>query len=260
MSSHHPRSTSAYGGHRFAFSALLLGRVWFRFIQGRTYWHKVPEHLFKTGPSSLLPVLLVNSMGGVIFTVQTARQLAKFGAVNSVGGAFGASFCRELSPIITATIFAGQVGSAFAAEIGAMRVTEQIDALYTLKTDPIDYLVLPRMIACCLMMPVLMCFSLVCGVLGGVFSAWQFYQMPPAVFVESIRGFLELNDLLSLMFKGLIFGTLIGLIGCGWGLTTTGGVKQVGESATAATVVSAIAIFVADLILSLVIFESLPIP
>jgi phospholipid/cholesterol/gamma-HCH transport system permease protein len=107
-------NTKAYGWKRFAFCFFLIGRVWLRFIQGRTYWHKVPEHLFKTGPSSLLPILLVNGMGGVIFTVQTARQLAKFGAVNSVGGAFGASFCRELSPIITATIFAGQVGSAFA--------------------------------------------------------------------------------------------------------------------------------------------------
>jgi phospholipid/cholesterol/gamma-HCH transport system permease protein len=260
MKSPHSRSTSAYGGHRFIFSALLLGRVCFRFIQGRTYWHRVPEHLFKTGPSSLIPILLVNSMGGMIFTLQTARQLAKFGAVNSVGGAFGASFCRELSPIITATIFAGQVGSAFAAEIGAMRVTEQIDALYTLKTDPIDYLVLPRMVACSLMMPILMGFSLVCGIIGGTFSAWQFYQMPPSLFVESIRGFLELSDLLSLLLKGMIFGMLIGIIGCGWGLTTTGGVKQVGESATAATVVCAIAIFMADLILSLVVFDSLPIP
>jgi phospholipid/cholesterol/gamma-HCH transport system permease protein len=259
MKSPHSRSTSAYGGYRFAFSALLLGRVWFRFIQGRTYWHRVPEHLFKTGPSSLLPILLVNGMGGMIFTLQTAQQLAKFGAVNSVGGAFGASFCRELSPIITATIFAGQVGSAFAAEIGAMRVTEQIDALYTLKTDPIDYLVLPRMIACCLMMPVLMGFSLVCGIMGGAFSAWQFYQMPTSVFIDSLRGFLELTDLINILVKGLIFGVLVGIIGCGWGLTTNGGVKQVGESATAATVVCAIAIFTADLIISLALFKSLPI-
>jgi phospholipid/cholesterol/gamma-HCH transport system permease protein len=244
-------NTQAYGWKRFAFCFFLVGRVWLRFIQGRTYWHKVPEHLFKTGPSSLLPILLVNGMGGVIFTVQTARQLAKFGAVNSVGGAFGASFCRELSPIITATIFAGQVGSAFAAEIGAMRVTEQIDALYTLKTDPIDYLVLPRMIACCLMMPVLMGFAIICGILGGAFSAWQFYQMQPNVFVESI--------LISILSKGLIFGILVGIIGCGWGLTTNGGVKQVGESATAATVVCAIAIFAADLVVSLLVFDALPI-
>jgi phospholipid/cholesterol/gamma-HCH transport system permease protein len=252
-------NTQAYGWKRFAFCFFLVGRVWLRFIQCRTYWRKVPEHLFKTGPSSLLPILLVNGMGGVIFTVQTARQLVKFGAVNSVGGAFGASFCRELSPIITATIFAGQVGSAFAAEIGAMRVTEQIDALYTLKTDPIDYLVLPRIIACCLMMPVLMGFAMICGILGGAFSARQFYQMPPAVFIESIRSFLEPSDLINILSKGLIFGILVGIIGCGWGLTTNGGVKQVGESATAATVVCAIAIFAADLVISLLVFDSLPI-
>jgi phospholipid/cholesterol/gamma-HCH transport system permease protein len=128
-----------------------------------------------------------------------------------------------------------------------------------LKTDPIDYLVLPRLVACCLMMPILMGFALVCGILGGVFSARQFYQMPPALFIESIRGFLELSDLISMLSKGLIFGILVGVIGCGWGLTTTGGVKQVGESATAATVVCAIAIFAADLIISLLVFDSLPI-
>jgi phospholipid/cholesterol/gamma-HCH transport system permease protein len=261
MNSRNSRSTiKPYSLERFVFSFLLLGQVWLRFLQCRTYWRRVPEHLFKTGPASLLPVLLINGMGGMIFTIQTARELLKFGAINSLGGAFGVSFCRELSPILSATIFAGQVGSAFAAEIGAMKVTEQIDALYTLKTDPIDYLVLPRMVACCLMMPVLVIFALACGILGGIFSASQFYQIPPAEFIESIRGFLTYSDLIGLLLKGLAFGTVVGIISCAWGLTTCGGVKQIGESATAATVVCSIAIFVSDLLISLLVFNSLPIP
>ncbi|MFM9159807.1 MAG: ABC transporter permease, partial [Dolichospermum sp.] len=97
--------------------------------------------------------------------IPTARELVRFGAVNTVGGAFALAFCRELAPILTASIIAGQVGSAFAAELGAMRVTEQIDALYILRTDPIDYLVLPRVIACCLMMPIMMIFSLIVGIM-----------------------------------------------------------------------------------------------
>jgi phospholipid/cholesterol/gamma-HCH transport system permease protein len=252
-------TASAYGFDRFMFVVLLFGQVWFRLLMGKTYWHKISEHMFKAGPASLLPVVCVNGLGGMIFTIQTARQLGKFGAINSVGGMFAIAFCRELAPILTATIFAGQVGSAFAAELGAMKVGEQIDALHTLRTNPIDYLVLPRMIACGLMMPILIVFALVCGICGGTIAATQFYQLPPIVFLESIRTFLNANDAMGLWLKGLIFGTTIAIIGCGWGLSTSGGVKQVGESATAATVVAGVTIFVIDLLLSLLLFHELPI-
>ena len=199
----------------------------------------------------MIPVLLVNILAGMIFTIQAARQLESLGAINSVGGVFAIAFCRELAPILTASVIAGQVGSAFAAEIGAMKVTEQIDALYTLRTDPIDYLILPRVLACCATVPILIILGLVCGILGGIFVAAQFYQLPPLVFLESVRGFLKPIDIVNLGFKGVLFGSAIGAIGCGWGMTTYGGVNQVGESATAAVVVSGIAIFVLDLAVSL---------
>ncbi len=250
-------NSQPYSYRRFIFTFLLIGQVWLHLIQGKTYWHKISEHLFKTGPASVIPVLLVNILAGMIFTIQTARQLEKLGAINSVGGAFAIAFCRELAPILTASVVAGQVGSAFAAEIGAMKVTEQIDALYTLRTDPIDYLILPRTIACCSMLPILIILGLVCGILGGTFVAFYFYKLPPVVFLESVRTFLEPADLIGLWLKGFIFGGAISSIGCGWGLTTYGGVKQVGESATAAVVISGVAIFAADLVLSL-LFGDLP--
>jgi phospholipid/cholesterol/gamma-HCH transport system permease protein len=246
-----------YGYSRFGFTLLLVGQIWLHLIQGKTCWHKISEHLFKTGPGSMIPVLLVNTLAGMIFTIQTARQLESLGALNSVGGAFAIAFCRELAPILTASVVAGQVGSAFAAEIGAMKVTEQIDALYTLRTDPIDYLILPRVLACCSMVPILIVLGLVCGILGGIFVAAQFYQLAPFVFLDSVRNFLKTADLIGLGFKGILFGTAIGTIGCGWGMTTYGGVKQVGESATAAVVVSGIAIFAIDLAISL-LFGDLP--
>ncbi len=249
-------NSQPYGYRRFLFTFLLAGQIWLHLIQGKTCWRKIPEHLFKTGPASIVPVLLVNVLAGMIFTIQTARQLERFGAIDSVGGAFAIAFCRELAPILTACVIAGQVGSAFAAEIGAMKVTEQIDALYTLRTDPIDYLILPRTIACCCMMPILIVLGLVCGVLGGTFAAWMFYKLLPTLFLESVRAFLLPSDLLGLWIKGLIFGVLIGTIGCGWGMTTYGGVKQVGESATAAVVLSGIAIFAADLVLSILFGDS----
>jgi phospholipid/cholesterol/gamma-HCH transport system permease protein len=244
-------NSQPYGYRRFGFTFLLVGQIWLHLIQGKTYWRKISEHLFKTGPASMIPVLLVNILAGMIFTIQTARQLEKFGAINSLGGAFAIAFCRELAPILTASVVAGQVGSAFAAELGAMKVTEQIDALYVLRTDPIDYLILPRVIACCCMVPILIVLGLACGILGGIFAALQLYNLPPGMFLESARGLLVPTDLISLWIKGFIFGGAIATIACGWGMTTYGGVKQVGESATAAVVVSAIAIFAIDLIISL---------
>ena len=236
-------------------AVLLLGQTWLHFIQGKTHYRRILEHMVTVGPSSMYPVLLVNLFAGMIFTIQTARELARFDAVNAVGGAFALAFCRELAPILTASILAGQVGSAFAAELGAMQVTEQIDALYMLRTDPIDYLVLPRMIACSLMLPVVNIFALVVGIFGGVLPAGYFYNMPPETFLESVRSFLEPSDLLIVLLKGFIFGTLIAVIGCNWGLTTSHGVKEVGKSATAAVVTTWVAIFMMDFLLSVVIFE-----
>ncbi|BAY75350.1 hypothetical protein NIES25_17930 [Nostoc linckia NIES-25] len=213
------------------------------------------QHMVTAGPDSISPVLLVGGFAGMIFTIQTARELVRFGAVDAVGGAFALAFCRELAPILTASIIAGQVGSAFAAEIGTMRVTEQIDALYMLKTDPIDYLVLPRVIACCLMVPLMTVFALVMGIIGGVFTAWQFYEVVPEIFLESVRDFLEPSDLFIILLKGFIFGVLVAVIGCSWGLTTKGGAKEVGESATKAVVTSWVSIFIMDFFVSVLLFE-----
>ena len=246
-----------YGCRRFGFTLLLIGQICLHLIQGKTCWQRISEHLFKTGPGSMIPVLLVNVMAGIIFTIQTARQLESLGAVNAVGGAFALAFCRELAPILTASVVAGQVGSAFAAEIGAMKVTEQIDALYMLKTDPIDYLILPRVIACCAMVPISIVLGLVFGIGGGIFAAAQFYQVPPLVFLDSVRSLLMPTDLINLGLKGMLFGGAIGSISCGWGMTTYGGVKQVGESATAAVVISGVGIFAIDLAISL-LFGDLP--
>lgn len=234
---------------------LLLGQVLLHLLQGKTYHRKILEHMVTAGPASLPPVLLVSGFAGMIFTIQTARELVQFGAVSAVGGAFALAFCRELAPILSASIIAGQVGSAFAAEIGAMRVTDQIDALHMLRTDPIDYLVLPRVIACCLMTPLLTIFGLVTGILGGIFAASQFYQIAPEAFLDSVRSFLEPSDLWIVLLKGFIFGAIVAVNGCSWGLTTRGGAKEVGESATTAVVTTWVSIFMMDFFLSLLLFE-----
>ncbi|MEO0489358.1 MAG: MlaE family lipid ABC transporter permease subunit [Cyanobacteria bacterium P01_A01_bin.123] len=237
---------------------LMGGQVLMRLIQGKVSRRYVMEHMISAGPGAVTPVLMTNFFAGMIFTIQTARELVRYGAMHALGGAFALAFCRELAPILTAAILAGQVGSAFAAEIGCMKVTDQIDALKILRTDPIDYLVVPRVLACCIMLPVLTVLSLVIGIGGGVFVAFQFYGVSPSMFLESVRSMLELSDLLTVLLKAIIFGAMIALAGCSWGLTTTCS-KTVGRSATSAVVSTWVSLFVVDFFLSLLLFNGVPI-
>jgi phospholipid/cholesterol/gamma-HCH transport system permease protein len=240
---------------RFLSAVLLGGQTAVRLLTRKIYRRNVLEHMFAVGPQSLNPVLMTNFFAGMIFTVQTARELAHYNAVEAVGGAFAIAFCRELAPILTASIIAGQVGSAFAAEIGSMRVTEQIDALQMLKTDPVDYLVVPRVIACCLMLPVMTVLGLVTGISGGLLIGVSLFHLPTTEFLRSVQSVLVLSDLLSIVVKAFIFGAIVAVLGCSWGLTTTGGVKGVGQSVTAAVVTTWVSIFVVNFFLSLVLFH-----
>jgi phospholipid/cholesterol/gamma-HCH transport system permease protein len=161
---------------------------------------------------------------------------------------------RELAPVLTAVIIAGRVGAAFAAELGTMQVTEQIDALYMLKTDPVDYLVVPRVLACMCMVPLLTVVALVVGIGGGVLIANRMYSLSISQFLDSVQRLMEAADMVKALVKGGIFGMLVATIGCGWGLTTTGGARGVGQSTTAAVVTGLLAIFIADFFLSWLMF------
>lgn len=225
---------------------LLSGQVVWRSLTGKRYPRHYREQLFRVGPGAIAPVVIVALCASAIFTIQTARELVRFGAVSALGGAFGLAFCRELNPILVACILAGQVGSAFAAELGAMRVSEQIDALLVLQTNPIDFLVIPRVLACCVMLPVLTLMSLAIGLVGGMFTAMQFYQVAPPIFWAAIQATLSLEDLAIVLLKSLIFGWVVAMIGCTWGLTAQGGAQAVGEAATQAVVTTWLTIFVVD--------------
>lgn len=251
------RSSNWRWFQRFIMAIFLGGQVLVRLFRGRFYRQQLLEHMVMVGPSSLNSVLLTNFFAGMIFTIQTARSLNDFGAVSAVGGAFGIAFCRELAPILTACVIAGQAGSAFAAEIGGMRVSEQIDALQMLKTDPVDYLVLPRVIACGVMVPVMTVLGLTIGMVGGIITARYFYGVSATEFLNSLRQFLELKDLISVVLKSTIFGMLLAVVGCNWGLTTTGGVRGVGRSTTAAVVTAWVLIFVINFVISLLLYQGL---
>ena len=242
---------------RSSAALFLAGQVIVHLLKGRIHRQNTTEQMKVVGPDSLIIALVTATFVGMVFTIQVAREFLNFGAVQAIGGVLALALSRELAPVLTAVVLAARVGSAFAAEIGTMKVTEQIDALYVLKSDPIDYLVIPRLIACCAMLPILTIISLFMGMAGGVFVANLFYNISQITFIESINQFLQVWDLVSAMIKAIIFGAIIAIIGCNWGLTTTGGAKGVGESTTTAVVMALISIFVINFFLSWIMFQGL---
>jgi len=237
-------------------SAIFLGgQVIFHLLQGKIHRRNTLEQLAIVGPDSFFIALLTAIFVGAVFTIQVAREFINFGAGNLVGGVLAVALTRELTPVLTAVVLAGRVGSAFAAEIGTMKVTEQIDALLMLKTDPIDYLVIPRLLACLIMLPILTLLCLVTGMSGGLLIATRIYNLSDTVFLDSARDFLDIWDISSSMIKACCFGVLIAIIGCSWGLTTTGGAKGVGQSTTTAVVTALLVIFISNFFLSWVMFQ-----
>lgn len=249
-------SSSLQQWSRRLLAAILLGgQVVIHLVSRPLHRRNTLEQMASVGPESLLIALLTASFVGMVFTIQVTREFLNFGAGTAVGGVLGLTLARELAPVLTAVILAGRVGSAFAAEIGTMRVTEQIDALQILKTDPIDYLVIPRVVACALMLPVLNLLSFITGMTGGLIIASNLYGISQSVFLTSAQNFLTVWDLVTSLIKALVFGVLIAIIGTSWGLTTTGGAKGVGQSTTTAVVTALLAIFIANFFLSWLMFQ-----
>ena len=240
---------------RLVAAIFLGGQVMVHLLTKKIHYRNTLDQMMMVGPASLMIALITAAFVGMVFTIQVAREFISLGAGSAVGGVLALALCRELAPVLTAVVLAGRVGSAFAAELGTMRVTEQIDALYMLKTDPIDYLVIPRVIACCLMLPMLTVFSLLTGLAGGLLISTTLYGISQSVFLDSIQSFLSFWDLCSAPIKGFFFGALIAVIGSSWGLTTTGGAKGVGQSTTTAVVTSLLAIFISNFFLSWVMFQ-----
>ena len=255
MTESYQRSGVRRWGQRLVAAALLGGQVVIHLMRGRIHRRNTIEQMVLVGPESLLIAIVTAISVGSVFTIQVAREFISLGAGATVGGVLALALARELSPVLTAVILAGRVGSAFSAEIGTMQVTEQIDALYMLKTDPIDYLVIPRVLACSLMLPFLTVLSLVAGMAAGLVVSNLLYDISHITFLNSVRNFLSLSDLINAMIKSLVFGALIAVIGSSWGMTTTGGAKGVGQSTTTAVVTSLLAVFISDFFLSWVMFQ-----
>ena len=190
-----------------------------------------------------------------MFNIQVAAELSKQGASATVGGLLALGLSREIAPLLTATLLTGKVATAYAAQIGTMKVTEQIDAITMLRTDPVEYLVVPRVIAMVIMAPVQCLLFFWVGIWSGQVSSTLLYNIPPAVFWNSVRTWMEPEDLPSMLFKALVFGLQIAVIACGWGLTTRGGPKEVGTSTTGAVVMILVTVALMDALLTSLLFS-----
>ena len=208
----------------------------------------------QTGVGALPILSLITFFIGLILALQSAYELRRFGAVNYVAATVAISMTRELGPLITAIVVIGRSGSSFAAEIGTMRVTEEIDALETMAISPVDFLVAPKLVAMIVMLPCLTIWANAMGILGGsVFGVWQ----AGFTFVRYLQVSVDaliLRDITTGLIKSLMFGATITAVGCLEGLSTGVGAEQVGRSTTAAVVKSIFLVIMEDLVFTALFF------
>lgn len=202
------------------------------------------------GVGSLSIIVLVAAFTGGVFGLQSVEAFRMFQADAFVGTAVSLVLTREIAPVITGLMVAGRAGSAMATEIGSMRITEQIDALATLAVNPVQYLVVPRLIASTLMMPVLTMVFNVCGMIGAYIFVVMVKNVDRGMFVYNVRWFTDVDDLLMGLIKAMFFGLAIALIGCHQGYNASGGAKGVGLATMRTVVISSVAILALDFVLT----------
>ena len=239
---------------RLGASLLVGGQAVSAIAKGRIGFNDLMQELMEAGPGSFLIVLITALAAGTVFNIQVAAELSKQGASATVGGLLALGLSREIAPLLTATLLTGKVATAYAAQIGTMKVTEQIDAITMLRTDPVEYLVVPRVISIVIMAPVQCLLFFWVGIWSGQVSSTLLYNIPPAVFWNSVRTWMEPDDLPSMLLKALVFGLQIAVIACGWGLTTRGGPKEVGTSTTGAVVMILVTVALMDALLTSLLF------
>ena len=202
------------------------------------------------GVGSLTVIMLTGFFTGAVLTLQTSKTLSSFGATRLTGSLVSVSLVRELGPVLAALMVAGRVGSGIASELGSMLVTEQINAMRALGTDPVKKLVVPRLLGTIAMLPVLTIVADGVGVIGGLFVAVAVLRLSPSLYLNSAWDALTYMDLFGGLLKPLVFGGILSLVGCHCGLRTHGGTQGVGRSTTQAVVASSILILVVDLFLT----------
>ena len=219
-------------------------------LEGREILRQMEE----VGVRSFPVVIITAGFTGMVMALQTFTGFKRFGAETMVGTVVALSMTRELGPVLTGLMVSGRVGSAMAAELGTMRVTEQIDALYTLATNPIKYLIVPRFLATIIMLPILVVFADVIGILGGYLVSVQILGANPTLYIRRTWNYLEFNDLYSGLLKSIFFGMILAIISCYQGFSAQGGAEGVGRATTKAVVFSSLTILISNYFITAVLF------
>ncbi len=229
------------------FSLRVFQWLFYRLPSGSTF----TSSLYYVGVRSVPVIALTGTFIGMVLAVQAYGQFSQLGMETRLGSIINVSIIRELGPVLAATMLAGRVGSAMAAELGTMRLSEQIDALSCLGVDPIHYLVVPRFLACFLLIPLLTILANTMGVLGGLLISTRLYHIDIHHYLAHSQNYVGLWDISTGLIKPMFFGAAIALISCHRGLNSEGGSEGVGRAATQAFVRSFIAILIIDFLLAM---------
>ena len=213
------------------------------------------DQMASLGVNSISIALLTSFTSGAVLSLYFAPFLKQYGAESFAGAVVCLAISRELAPVLTGVVVAARAGSAIAAELGSMVVSEQIDALRALAVSPVQYLVVPRLLAAVIMLPVVGILADAFGIFGGYLVAVKLENVAPAVFLSSIKEFLTPRDFTLGLIKTVVFGLIIALVGCQQGLATRGGATEVGRATTNAVVISIVLLYVANFGLTYVMFS-----
>jgi phospholipid/cholesterol/gamma-HCH transport system permease protein len=216
--------------------------------------HNIFKQMEFVGVKSIFVVVLTGTFTGMVMALQGYHGFRMFSAESLVGSTVALGMTRELGPVLTSLMVTARAGSAMAAELGTMRVTEQIDALYVMAANPVKHLIVPRVIAGVLMVPLLTVVSDFMGILGGYFVGVHILNINSGVFIKNITRLVELNDIYNGLVKAACFGLILSLIGCYKGFNTYGGAEGVGRATTEAVVLASITILISDYFLTAIMF------
>jgi len=238
-----------------------MGRMVLLFIETLSWIFRPPYRPFLivkqlefVGVKSTLVVIITGLFTGGVLALQTYYGFKMFSAESLVGATVGLSMTRELGPVLTGLMVTGRAGSAMAAEIGTMRVTEQIDALSVLAVNPVEYLIVPRVIAGVIMLPILTVLSDFLGIVGGYFVGVNLLGISSGAYISKLVQYVDLSDLYNGLLKAACFGLILAFVGCYKGYTTSGGAEGVGKATTQAVVMASAMLLVADYFLTALMF------
>ena len=236
---------------------LLFWRTMLAIPQSWRQRKKIFDQFFEIGNASLLMVCTLSFFIGGVISLNFGPPLVERSLASAVGGVVGIAIAKELAPVMMAILIAGRIGSAMAAEIGSMRVYQEIDALRTMNINPIHYLVLPRILAMAVALPMLVVFAVLVGWFGGAVVAETNHRMsiPIQVFFSDLKDIVELKDVVNGVFKSFCFAIIIGVVSCHQGLVTIGGPRGIGRSVTKAVVNSIVLIVIFDYILTRILMK-----